>query len=213
MSEVKNLVEIRYKVLEEDISDRWLWPKSDTGAWEGPFTDWQNSHRFRYFEHIKNYNCVITAGANAGAYTRAYSIRFKKVYAFEPNWLNFYCLSYNNPSENVFAFHAGLGEECGTCKIVNENKSNMGALRAEGCQGGDIPMLSIDSLKVNECDLIQLDVEGYELNVLKGAKETIKKFRPVVVCERDHSAVTDLLSDLGYIKVGKSVADIVYKPK
>jgi hypothetical protein len=46
-----------------------------------------------------------------------------------------------------------------------------------------IPMLKIDDLNLNSCDLICLDTEGYEFNILTGAKETLKKFKPVLCLE------------------------------
>ena len=48
-------------------------------------------------------------------------------------------------------------------------------------------MITLDSLKLERLDFMKVDVEGYELNVLKGGEETIKRYRPVIWCE----ALTD----------------------
>ena len=45
------------------------------------------------------------------------------------------------------------------------------------------PTIIIDNLNLPGCDLIQLDIEGYELKALKGAIETIKKYKPVICVE------------------------------
>jgi hypothetical protein len=48
---------------------------------------------------------------------------------------------------------------------------------------GYVPTLRLDDLALHACDLIYLDVEGYELFALQGAKETIAKYKPVIACE------------------------------
>jgi hypothetical protein len=48
--------------------------------------------------------------------------------------------------------------------------------------------VTIDSYGFENVDLIQFDIEGYELNALKGAQDTITRCKPVVCLElRDHS--------------------------
>ena len=68
----------------------------------------------------------------------------------------------------------------------------------------------IDDLNLTECDLIMLDVEGYELHALNGAIETIKKYGPVICIEhaacwleRYNTSINEienlLIDKLGYI--------------
>jgi hypothetical protein len=64
-------------------------------------------------------------------------------------------------------------------------------------------MLTIDDLSLNSCNLIHLDIEGYELYAIKGAVNTIVKYKPTVVLEvRDHSdtqiQLEQLLAELDY---------------
>ena len=40
---------------------------------------------------------------------------------------------------------------------------------------GSIPMITVDSLGLDDVDMIKIDVEGYEMEVLKGADEDIRK--------------------------------------
>ena len=42
---------------------------------------------------------------------------------------------------------------------------------------------TLDSLEIKDVDLVIIDTEGYEVNVLQGAIETIKRYSPVLVVE------------------------------
>ena len=60
---------------------------------------------------------------------------------------------------------------------------------------------SLDSLKIKDIGLIMIDTEGYELNVLKGAVSTIKKYKPVLVLEfhtTKKNTVNNLTQKFGY---------------
>ncbi|TWT93514.1 hypothetical protein Pla100_40320 [Neorhodopirellula pilleata] len=50
-----------------------------------------------------------------------------------------------------------------------------------------VDVLTLDdfvrSQAVDRIDLIKIDVEGYELNVLRGAKESLERFRPSIILE------------------------------
>ncbi|HEX7390899.1 MAG TPA: FkbM family methyltransferase [Acidiphilium sp.] len=43
----------------------------------------------------------------------------------------------------------------------------------------------IEQLGLNQVDFIKADIEGYEMEMIRGAYETIKKFRPVILLEMD----------------------------
>ena len=52
---------------------------------------------------------------------------------------------------------------------------------------GAIPTLRVDDLGLKVCDLLYLDIEGYELFALRGSAETIRRCRPVIACEVNKS--------------------------
>ena len=76
-------------------------------------------------------------------------------------------------------------------------------------------MITIDSLNLKRISAIKVDVEGFEENVLRGARETIIEFKPSVMVEqkRDFAKRFDLrvlgaieyLTDLGY-RVAKEMS-------
>lgn len=123
---------------------------------------------------------AIQAGGNVGLWPKEMAKHFDKVHTFEPDALNFECLLKNCPEDNIMAYPYALGD-----------KSSMGSLErvSYNCgahfikEGDEFPIVTIDSLILEACDLIQLDIEGYELKALKGAQKTIEKFHPVIMVE------------------------------
>lgn len=117
-----------------------------------------------------------------GMWSKYMSQKFKYVYTFEPTPQSFHCLNANVPEENVVKMQAALGDKPGLVKMrYHENPNNYGAMMCH--PEGFIPTLRIDDLGLNDLDLLMLDIEGYELNALRGGAETIQKYKPVIVVE------------------------------
>jgi FkbM family methyltransferase len=158
----------------------WWWPRTDQRCW-----DYMQSHAdvpqlLSEFVPIDQRCVVVQAGGNCGFYPRQYAKLFNRVYTFEPDWLNFYCLNLNVPEQNVVKLQSCLGQEHQTVGL-NIKSINRGKNFINGA--GAYPVLRIDDLALNQCNLIQLDIEGYEYYALLGATETIAQFRPVIVVE------------------------------
>lgn len=200
-------------ILKTEIVDgetNWFWTKGDSGAWDGPVEDWETSHKEKYQKYLKNKNVVVTAGANQGLYARLYSKIFKNVYAFEPDALNFHCLCLNTPMENVFKFNCGLGATPEFLTLIKPDMTNTG-MHQFVQHSGNVPVLALDSFNFPELDLLQLDVEGFEYNVILGAAKTIKRCKPVIVLERARNGNTiKLMNDLGYTLVEDSKMDSIF---
>lgn len=56
-----------------------------------------------------------------------------------------------------------------------------------------VPQVAIDDLGLWDCTLIKIDVEGHEMAVLKGAKETITRYQPAIYLEIDRAELTNTL--------------------
>jgi FkbM family methyltransferase len=138
-------------------------------------------------QFCKNKRTVIQAGGNCGIYARLYSELFETVYTFEPDPINFYCLVQNIKNTNVIKFQSCLGSDHKLVSVaINENTIakkgyNCGTFQVSG--NGKVPVLKIDDLALDQCDLIHLDIEGFEGFALQGAMETIKKFKPTICLE------------------------------
>lgn len=131
--------------------------------------------------HCKNRNVVVQAGGNLGLWPKRMSELFGTVYTFEPDPINFLALSLNTAGlGNVIKFQAALGNQRGGINLGRAVK-NCGAFYVEG--KGSFPTLTIDDLGLTACDLIYLDVEGYERAALLGAWKTIADHSPVIAFE------------------------------
>jgi hypothetical protein len=58
--------------------------------------------------------------------------------------------------------------------------------------------VSVDNFTFSNLTLIQLDIEGFELNALKGAKSTIAKHRPIIAIEDNNGNCSEFLSNVDY---------------
>lgn len=202
------------RVREETVNGvkNWLWVAEDSGAWDGPSREWEQTHRDAYLRHVKSRNVVVQAGGNCGLYPRLFSQYFQTVYTFEPDPLNFHCLVNNCQRDNIIKINAALGDAFELVRVRRAGMSNVG-MHTITKEGGDFPKITpqftIDSLGLENCDLIQLDVEGYEPKVIGGALETIRKFHPVISCENG-GAVRPRLTELGYEAREVVGADTIY---
>jgi FkbM family methyltransferase len=76
----------------------------------------------------------------------------------------------------------------------DDNLFNLGGL-GFGEDGEEVNTVTIDSLSLDQCDFIKLDLEGAEPLALSGAIETIKKFYPTILFEHNHHQLSDKLYD------------------
>lgn len=150
---------------------------------------------------IKN-KTVIQAGGNSGLYPILFTEFFTLVFTFEPNPKNFHCLVNNCQQDNIIKFNCALGSKSGKIKSVELVSSNYGMNRVQEIENETyIPMITLDSLELTDIGLIQLDVEEYELEVLKGSIDTIKRNTPVLMLEINEKwleEITEFLSTINY---------------
>jgi FkbM family methyltransferase len=120
----------------------------------------------------------------------------------------------NNQYDNVVKLNAALGGSPGLVDLNRSDASNIGTHSIKKEPGElKIPTITIDSLALESCDLIQLDVEGFESNVIEGAMHTIMRFKPIIVAESFSGAdAIELMKNLNYQHVGTSFSDSIYKP-
>lgn len=197
----------------------WHWVKGDKGgfgdATDGPMRDWIESHSTKYYQYLKGTDVCVTGGTSCGMHVRFYAKKFKHVFAFEPDPISFHCMALNAPYENVAKLNSAIGQGHGIVGIRrNLEAKNIGSNAVVEKNDIHVPMLTIDSLNLDGCDFLQLDVEGYEQHAILGAQQTIEKYKPVIVAERFGSLNHQVFMEkLGYVLKDKSYMDHIYIPK
>lgn len=190
----------------------WLVPSADTEC--SPVVLAQAADLESYYPFVRNFNVAVQAGGNVGIWPCKMAEKFAEVYTFEPDPDNFTCLAHNATAANIHKFQAALGDTHQGVKLwVNPN--NVGAHYVDGT--GPIRTLTIDDLNLSMLDFVMLDVEGYELNALKGGRQTIALFKPTIVIEdKGHhkrygqEAPVAYLLSLGYRQVHALHRDLVF---
>lgn len=179
---------------------------------------------------------AIQAGGAMGLWPYEMASVFDRVYTFEPEPANFECLRENvKDRANVFPIRGALGRTSGFCevKLPPSELGNAGAFYVMPVSEGvtddaHTPVFTIDELYArNELKgtvgLIQLDVEGREMEVLQGATDTIAADRPVIMVEdkplpqdketgHRYGAVEQYLIGIGYKLHAKVHRDLIFVP-
>ncbi len=168
---------------------------------------------------------AVQAGGHVGCWPVVLARHFDVVYTWEPAAADFRDLIYNvqcaGLTDKVFAARGLLGSTYGLGTIFGPSGSTKRQTekRVPGknqITTGGVPVYQLDDLELPMCDLIYLDVEGCELDVLKGAMETLQRCRPVVACEEHAKFVTvgalgSYLERFGYEQVGSHGLDVFFE--
>lgn len=151
---------------------------------------------------------VFDVGAHMGFFTVKVAAYVKEVIAFELDPYNFRFLLTNikhNELSNVKTFNYALGDR--DCDVFLKRGYGYGRTRiTESNTGYKARMKTLDTT-VKELgttpDVIKLDVEGYEMKVLHGAKYTLTRFKPKLIIAAYHyptesKDIVKYLSELGF---------------
>lgn len=158
------------------------------------FTKWVKEtgrldHHTGFLSMLKPYlqGTVLDIGANIGTHTIFYTRYADTILAFEPNPIAYECLEYNLRNTNAQLYNVAVSDHPGHIDIIPQG-TNYGAVYT--VPGTKIPTITIDSLNLEQCNFIKIDVEGDELAVILGAKETILRYKPVMCVEvNEHTLV------------------------
>ncbi|MDB6063074.1 MAG: methyltransferase FkbM family [Verrucomicrobiaceae bacterium] len=163
---------------------------------------------FRLSEWLTPGDWCLDVGANIGHYARAMSDLVGaqgRVIAFEPMSNTFELLAANAARfqyQNVTLVNAAVSSATGIVSMglptFNTGLNNY--YRAQ-IGAGDIQALalSIDSLNLNNrVSLIKIDVEGHELQAIRGMVNLIENFSPILIVEDEDPEVELLLNGYGY---------------
>ena len=164
--------------------------------------------------YIEKSRYIVDAGANIGCHTISYA-HFNttaKIWSFEPQKKLYDILSRNvsrnNLTDRVTIYNKGLGHTEMSVTLSNLDTVRDDAPHQQGWnkgglgigEGGEMmDIVTIDSLNLPGLDFMKIDVEGAEGLVIKGAVNTIKKYKPIIFFEHNDQRIDPKLVGLNQI--------------
>ncbi|MDU8924257.1 FkbM family methyltransferase [Pasteurellaceae bacterium LIM206] len=167
---------------------------------------------------------IIEVGSNIGmhAVPLAKMVPHGKIFCFEPQRVIFQHLCCNltlNRLTNAYAYHQGAGEYTEQLDIQSSNYKtpwNYGSFSldkgfsTENHFTGDVHLENLEVVRLDDhieinrlphLKLLKIDAEGFDLQVLNGAKKLIEKHQPVIFIEvhfETMQVTLDYMERLGY---------------
>ena len=188
----------------------------------------QEMHKLNHLERFSNKDIIDVGGCIADSAIVFTEYTSGKVYTFEPTTQNYDLMLKTielNECKNIIPVKMGLGSKDEKLYINMKNyEKNRGANKITKDQlipenPDDYEHISITTLdnyvkgKDLDIGLIKVDIEGFEQEFLKGAEQTIKKYKPTMLLSIYHNS-SDFFDikpiveswDLGYsFKISRSV--------
>ncbi len=177
----------------------------------------QKEQREASLRYVSSYRNALDIGSNIGQWTRPLAKIFEKVICFEPNPNFRECFARNINEPNVIlhpyalSSHEHTAEQGKTDTYLNHKVGDTNP------RDGDIECKSLDSFDLAEIDYIKIDVDGFEIPLLEGAKETLTRNSPVINIEMKRAKrpvitrrATGILNDLGYQYVKTTKSDEIW---
>lgn len=150
----------------------------------------------------------VDIGMNIGNHTIFLASHGLEVIGFEANPYVFKIAEKNveiNQLENkVQIYNYGISSKDETMSFRKNISSNLGGMSLKQNRNGNIQCKSLDSFNIDKkISLMKIDVEGMELEVLKGSKKLLERDKPDIFLESNEIlhffGVKNFLENLGYI--------------
>jgi len=185
-------------------------------------TTYETTLTHLFEKHVKTGDIVYDIGANTGYFTLLSSVLVGnggKVYAFEPAKKVFKLLKKHikiNRYKNVDIFNKAISDKNGVGFFDTGDGIWTGKISTKGEYEVEIVKLDDFVLKNNISlpNIIKIDVEGEELNVLKGAKNLLTECSPLIFLsahsQQLYDSCCEFLKSLGYeIKSIQQMRDLI----
>lgn len=194
------------------IDDKLYWPKDysldalyQICAETFDRCDW---HHYEYkTTKVQNDDIIVDIGAAEGLFSLSVIRRCKRVFIIEPNSIFFNSLKRTFSQyipKKAKIFNVAVGDQNATVRIKENEIAGKISMKNER----NAKMVILDDLLKDKTkiDYIKADLEGYEMNFLKGAQYTIKSFKPKMAIACYHS-------ENDYREIIKFVKNLVPKYK
>ncbi|KLI14117.1 hypothetical protein SU46_11595 [Brachyspira hyodysenteriae] len=194
MKEFRNFIKIRnsfYDNTSKNIYDILLFSKFISNTMYIIPSIYSRNHYFSIDECFPNSNEIfLDAGAYVGDTVEKFIENcegvFNKIYAFEPGDVQYNSMNirikrlieeWALDENSIILEKLGLSEENKIVFFNDENKLERNSISENGNK--KIKVVCIDEyLNGKPITFLKSDIEGEEINMLKGASETIKKYKP-----------------------------------
>lgn len=179
---------------------------------QGGPAQYQDDVRDEAYKYVNDFSIAVDVGANVGFWSVPLSDKFEKVISFEPIAQVYECLVENTKNlSNIKLNNFALGSENKNVNMVFDS-SNTGNSYIDG-NPGNIKVKKLDDSFMPKFGLIKIDCERHELEVLKGAVNTLLKYKPIVVVEQQpetEECAGKFLKELGAIELGNVRKDYIF---
>lgn len=132
----------------------------------------------------------LDIGSNSGYFSILLGTRMNfrgHIHAFEPIASTFSVLKGmvdNLGCADVVTCHqAAVSSKNGTVNMDMGTDPGLAMINTKSTQGQTVKAITLDSLKLPRADFLKIDVEGHEIETLRGAKTTIKATNPYIFLE------------------------------
>lgn len=207
------------------LDNGWHVPEGDTKMTRHIETDkspalaeYEQKQRITILKNIPEKNTFVDVGANVGVWSITLQQHFKHVVSYEPSVRNVECLKQNTKGiteirqvalsdfNGESVFHDEI-KNCGNSKLWTD--SNQPGVYS-------VPVRKLDDENIENISLIKMDVQGYEWQVIQGAKNIIETQQPWIAFEvsADVDVICKFLEKRNYDMIdNKSKRILIYAPK
>ena len=201
------------------LNSQFVHPSVDP-KWNVPFI-WELDVIQAFVDRIEDNDVILDIGSNSGTFSLAAKYYpTTQWHSFEPDPFNFSLLEENlklNGIENVISYEDALSDKVGEdiLKIcpshhgLNTLGKNLERFSQNDSIDHPVKTNTIDNLFLDtKIDLIKMDTEGSEYDIIVGGKETIKKYKPIILleynagnmsqCGHNIQQLNDLFNEINY---------------
>ena len=195
-----------------DLPDtKWLIRKN-TASWDllqGPLLPYLHEpyeYSNWFYKKLSHVSCFVDIGANIGGYSVRACINnpYVDVYSFEPDPENYNILTTNlslNKCNRAKTYDLALGDSNAILPLYQPDITHMGSLSLcrEGILRGYVTVKPLDEvLNLESPCIVKIDVEGFELKVLKGMVNNLSKIKFLIIETNDKDTITKFLNKYGF---------------
>ena len=181
---------------------------------QGGPAEYQDDVRDAAYKYVTDFNICVDVGANVGLWAKPLTEKFNRVIAYEPIDHVYKCLELNVKDLPVEINRFALSSTSGFINMrYDSENTGQSYVDMTTLGAGIIELKRMDDLDLPKFGLLKIDCERHELEVLKGAVQTLLKYKPIIVCEQhpdtDYCAGT-YLKQLGAIELTNVRKDYIF---